>query len=308
MLEGHELKIVMHVTSGGTIPAFNGHLVRGAFFSLLKQTVPELTDHLHRDNHVRPYSISSFRKHGKVPKKLKNGLFLRAGDQGTITLRMVTTELARQAVKSLLEVTNTELSLGPEVKAIISHVNYRMTRLPSLDDLPEPPINSEQPHAFSLKFLSPTQFVSRETNHPVVLPELPQLLRNVLTHWEHLARSDSLTGRHHAAENEPASSPSTSESREHAEFLDRIRQGVVVIAHDIHTQRIDIGKPVWFVGFKGWVQWKTLPEFLEPRDLTWLWNLLTLGEFLGVGKHRTAGFGWYRIDKVSWIDNKEERN
>ncbi len=298
-MEGHELKLIMTVRSGGSIPAFNGHLVRGAFFSMLKDAVPELADYLHQANKVRPYSISSLFKLDKRPRRVKKDLRLRVGDRVAMVLRVITESIARQAIKSLLEVTNAGLAIGPEVQVIISHVNYRMVPLPSLHEVNDGHhVSSDRSHVFSLRFLSPTQFVSRETNHPVVLPDLPLLLRNVHTHWEQLAVGNGAR----AGKMSGASVSAEETSRKIGEFLERVRRGVVVIAHDIRTVRIDIGKPVSFVGFKGWVQWKTLSNVLEPMDLTWLRNLLTIGEFLSVGKHRTAGFGWYRIENAPWIE------
>ncbi len=239
-------------------------MIRGLVLRLIKAVDPDLSLSIHKDNEIRPYSVSNiFFPHGRRPK-WKNGNFLfHPSNQLSFNFKTINQQVSQSLVQALLTSVGETLVLADK-SFILESVQLQSEHITD-----ETFKNSFPRDIFSVRFLSPTQFTPLKLPGVYLFPEPNFLFGNLA----HLAQDLKLTIQPFNIN----------------EFLEYITQNVYARKYKLHTNEIKMGKLPPIVGFKGWVEYVNK----DPKGMygNMIPFLLKIGEIINVGKKRTAGMG-----------------
>ena len=168
-------------------------------------------------------------------------------------------------MEALLSKTDLRFELGP-FKFLLESVEVRVFPLADLCQTED----QEPPRTIDFEFLTPTQFTSRGSGHPMMLfPDPRYIFGNLVGIWNRIA------GEARAIDRES--------------LIDWVNSDVYVKYYSLRTRMVHLGKNIPFVGFIGRTEFTIRESDDTHKD--WLFPLLRLARFSNVGNKRTAGMG-----------------
>jgi len=246
------------------LPPYCGHIVRGVVLKLIQEANPEISAEMHKDNAVRPYSLSTiFVKKGLLPRNKQGRIILSTSDQIQFRFQTINQAMSQSLVDRLISI-NQEPLVFANQKFELESVKFQADTFTDRQLIP-----SAIASHFSINFITPTQFNLKGLKSVYLFPE-PKIL------FPHLLRMGSALGIFQAKLNEDA-------------FYEFITKNLFVRAYKIRTREVSLGKGLPFVGFTGWTRFKIQEPQHSMAKLIPV--LLKLGFFLHVGNKRTAGLG-----------------
>ena len=132
----------------------------------------------------------------------------------------------------------------------------------------------------SLTFTTPTSFRKRSNHMPLPIPE--NVFHSYLRRWNSFAHLEF----------------------EQSDFLDWVNECVVILRHDVRSQKTQSGKQGSVTGFVGAVQFGLTPKAkAEPEYVQLVHTLITCAPYFGTGHKVTFGLGqtitgWF-VDRLT---------
>jgi CRISPR-associated endoribonuclease Cas6 len=261
----HTLKFNVRPAEPVKVPSFLGHKIRGAFLKILHQNNPELTASLHEGTGLREYSVWPLLPEGIRSLPRNREMVLRPERRATFRVNLLVHELGRETLESLLSIADLEFQLGP-ARLVLESVEVQV--IPRQELMQQK--NDTPPKSVVLNFLSPTQFTSRGSRHPMMLfPDPRYVFGNLVAIWNRIMGETHIIERH--------------------SLIDWINDDVFVLYYSLYTRKIDLGKQNPFTGFVGKVEFR-IHDADNPQS-RWVVPLLRLARFSNIGNKRTAGMG-----------------
>jgi len=259
---------ILIVKNNARLPPFTGHLLRAAVLKLIDNNCPVLAEKLHKDNELRPYSLSpllSFR--GKFLRTKSRGeIELTADYKVKFRLGLLTTDIAEQILSINLREEKLTITLAKGEFLIES---IQMTKLAPESLLTE---SATKPNKFQLSFLTPTYLAIKKCPFPMRFPDPRYLYSNLANIW------NSTLGEKVKVDQEA--------------LLEWVNENVSITGYNLRTRTQYISKGAMKIGFTGWVNYQLNPKNADEKNYaTWIHALSKFAEFSNVGGGRTAGFG-----------------
>ncbi len=127
---------------------------------------------------------------------------------------------------------------------------------------------AENPTELSLTFTTPTSFRQRSNHMPLPIPK--NIFHSYLRRWNNFAHLEF----------------------EQDEFLEWVNECVVILRHDIRSQKTQAGKQGSVTGFIGAVQFGLTPKAKdEPEYVQLIHSLIACAPYFGTGHKVTFGLG-----------------
>ncbi|MFQ5976954.1 MAG: CRISPR-associated endoribonuclease Cas6 [Candidatus Heimdallarchaeota archaeon] len=266
----HSLKFNVRPAEPVRVPTFLGHRIRGAFLQILSENNPNLTASLHEGTSLREYSVQPLLPEGVRFLPRKRVVFLRPEQRAAFRVNLLVHDLGREALECLLSLAELEFKLG-SARLLLESVEVKV--IPLQDLLPQE--NQGPPKSATVEFLSPTQYTSRGSKHPMMLfPDPRYVFGNLVAIWNRVAGDLAVIKR--------------------KSLIDWINDDVFVIYYSLYTRKIDLGKQNPFTGFVGKVEFRIHNS--DNPESRWLVPLLRLARFSNVGNKRTAGMGVVEVN------------
>ena len=232
------------------------------FFNLFKKDFSEI---LHKNEKVKPFSLN-FLVLNEENKKLEN-LFNTTAEEiekAFIEVNIIADSLIPKFIYSYVFSEKFELTLdGYKLKK--GYVNFK--KVVSYENIYK---NSECSEKVCIKFLTPTSFKSG--NKVNLLPEPKLIFKSLIRKWQKF-----------------------SDFKIEIDLREVIEEEVVISGYELKTEKVETNSMGWFTGFVG----KVYLDFLSKDEevLKWLNTLIDFGEYCGVGRKTTMGFGKIQVFK-----------
>ncbi len=242
------------------ISEFTPDRLHGIFFSLLSNN---LAEEIHSSNGVKPFSLNfliSFQ--GK--KQPLFGAGFETVDRIILEISFLDEGLFPRFLSSYL-LEDKEIKLGDVRLKKLKRPQIREKDLISYENL----FSSAEPNRrVELRFLSPTTFRRGNLDHPLPDPDL--IFKGLIRKWQRF-----------------------SDLKIDVDLREVIKHRIAVAGAWVGTRRVHLSGFGWIVGFTG----RVILSFEErdERVLKWLNTLIRFGEFAGVGRKTTMGFGVIRL-------------
>ena len=230
------------------------------FFSLFKKEFSEI---LHKNEKVKPFSLN-FLVLNEENSKLENLLNTNAEkiEKVFIEVNIIDDSLIPKFIYSYVFSEKFELSLDG-YKLRKGYLNFKS--IISYEKIYE---TSEISEKICVNFITPTSFKSG--NKVNLLPEPKLIFKGLIRKWQKF-----------------------SELKINIDLRKVIEEEVVISGYELKTEKVETNSMGWFTGFVG----KVYLDFLSKDEevLKWLNALINFGEFCGVGRKTTMGFGKIRV-------------
>ncbi len=234
--------------------------LHGLFFSLLTD---ELGEEIHSQGKVKPFSLNFLVEYEGRLQPLFTTEFQKA-DKIILEISFLDEALFPKFLSSYLLV-DKELRLGKVKLRKLKKPHIRERELISYTKLFEEALPSRR---IELKFMSPTTFRRGSLDHPLPEPEL--IFKGLIRKWQRF--SDLKIG---------------------VDLREIIKEKIAVAGVWIGTRRVSLSSLGWIGGFTGRVALSV--EERSEEALKWLNALADFGEFAGVGRKTTMGFGAVKL-------------
>ena len=273
----YALVIRLAAEKSGTLRATHGHLAHGAFFEILRQVDPGISEALHNISGRKPFTISPLHDfgHGRQGK-----LPVKAGQEGWLRVTLLDPLLFHTFIDYFLQPTSRPTIHLDHIPFHVSEIlgtagSHPLAGADSLAGLYQRwnEADTDQqtiPQTIHLHFHTPTAFSRRDPNlprrHMHVLPDPYFVFGELAGAW------DRLTG---------------SETKKTVQQFTIER--VAVARHNIQTHMYHFRRSKQ-VGFTGRVTYEVLGE-VDPTLVQHLNRLADLVFYTGVGSKTTMGMG-----------------
>ncbi len=234
--------------------------LHGVFFSLMEEP---LARELHEGSSLKPFSLSFFCDIDGTVKPLP------AEEEATtrrviIEISFLKEDLFSRFLASYM-LKKHRVSLGGVPLKVSKKPLIREKDLVGYERLLRKAHGSDR---FTLKFITPTTFRRGRTDYPLPDPKL--IFKGLIRKWQ-----------------------AFSDHRIDIDLREVIEKGVKVSGAWIGTRRVDFSDMGFATGFRGRVLLSL--DGLDDKVKGWLATLLHFGEFAGVGRKTTMGFGKVRL-------------
>ncbi len=259
---------------------FNGEYLRKLYLLLLERQESALVSFLKRRGRLRPYTVRNLLPvvggERYRPPYRSLSFPLRRSELYRASFVVTLKEVAYPSFNSFLQLDDQHVELtSARIPFVIRKMTFHEHTL-SIQQFLSPP---RKTFFVDLLFLTPTQFLRKKVEFPLVWPEPRLFFGNLLTHYNGITHEPPFT------------------KFETDNFLSMVETHVYPIGYRIQTYRWKIRNKIPFIGFCGWIRWRiSTRDFLEY--LPWVLYLLKFGEYVNVGKQRAIGFGRYVIERM----------
>lgn len=264
----YNFEYLLTVKNNIRLPPFTGHLLRAAVLKLISNNFPSLAENLHKDNELRPYSLSPLRSfRGKFLRTKSRGeIELTAGAKVKFRLGLLTTDIAEQILRINLQEEKLTITLA---KGEFQIESIKMTKLAPERLLKE---SAHRSNKFQLSFLTPTYLAIKKCPFPMRFPDPRYLYSNLANIW------NSTLGEKVKVD--------------HDALREWVNENVSITGYNLKTRTQYISKGAMKIGFTGWVNYQLNPKNTDENNYAaWIHALSKFAEFSNVGGGRTAGFG-----------------
>ena len=235
--------------------------LHGLFFSLLGEG---LAQDIHSQSKVKPFSLNFWVGFEGKRQHLFSCNF-EVVDKVILEISFLDESLFPRFLSSYL-LEDKEIKLGDVKLRKLKRPNIREKDLISYENLFS---NAEPNKRVELRFLSPTTFRRGNLDHP--LPEPDLIFKGLIRKWQRF-----------------------SDFKIDMDLRGVVKEKIAVAGAWIGTTRVNLSGFGWVGGFTG----KVILSFEESDEkiLRWLNALARFGEFAGVGRKTTMGFGAVRLE------------
>lgn len=277
------LAVILHLQAkqNCTLPATNGHMVRGAFYEMLRSSSADLSRSLHEANEQKPFTLSGLR--GKLPlpgqktADIYSSPVIPVVDGGNYWIRVTSleSEFSGKLMDVLASKVKSSLRIGAVQFQIAGYALHSHSRAGTTlySRLMEECLSASTPAPLCLKwtFISATTFHSHKRNR--LFPEPSTILAGLLKRWNHFC---------------PKTCRLPHEGDNH--FTLSVEQSLMVSANQLRTRMLDFGEERREIGFTGHVEYR--PDKPADTELLKLFHLLgRFSFFSGIGYGTTKGMG-----------------
>jgi CRISPR-associated endoribonuclease Cas6 len=260
-----KFNFLLQAKESGLLPSFTGHIVRGAILSKIQKYRPEIADHLHEKNKIRPYSISPLYPHnGKIYRTRRGEIKVKEGDTLQFDFGALTTDLGQEILK---------INLTKKIVFKLASVSFDIKSIQIEQLEPKELLKAEKCFRFRIEFLTLTYFNIMKQDFPMRFPDPRYLFSNIATIWN-------------------ANQSDNGIFIDQDDFFDWLENNVSISGYKLRTRTAYIAKGAPVIGCKGWVHYR-LSENLKYHK--WIHALCKFAEISNVGGGRTAGFGCLRF-------------
>jgi CRISPR-associated endoribonuclease Cas6 len=270
----YALIIRLTAEKSGAISATQGHLAHAAFFNILQQADPAVSQIIHDIHGRKPFTISPLHGFGHGHK---GKLHIRAGQEGWLRVTLLDPALFHTFIQYFLSGSRPVIQLDGapfHISEILSspgsHPLAGYDNLQALHAKWESTAQLSDHQTIQLNFRTPTAFSIRSGRfrHMHVLPDPALVFGQLASYWETLTQDNAIT-------------------------KDNVREfttaSMVVSRHHIQTHMVQFRKSKQ-VGFTGRVHF--LIQDKENQPMIRRLNLLAdLAFYTGIGSKTTMGMG-----------------
>ncbi|TXT53665.1 MAG: hypothetical protein BAJATHORv1_130005 [Candidatus Thorarchaeota archaeon] len=255
----------------GRVNYFTGHLIRGAFLSMLAEIDESLVNRLHNGAGMRPYSVAPIRfpYRGDQRSKLWE---LKPGRKRYFRLSSLSPEVNTSLLKAVMKSSGRTIQIGASQCAVNS-VRFKTASYTDLVKGVEP-VRSHDFH-----FLSPTFFQIRSETFPMLFPIPTYVFGSLGSIWNRFAPSEVRIDM--------------------SSFMEELKSGICVTKHYLRTVQVRIKGRIPISGFLGKARFKLAREASDILRAQ-VGLLASFGPYSGMGAKRSFGFG--AIDTISIED------
>lgn len=259
------------------IPADQGRALSAEFLRWVQERDPAFSEELHRENEIRPYTVSSLRSGSH-----RSGQILLLPDHPVWwRVTTLTPRLSQFLQEQILPRLPGEITLGDQtfdlLQAAFDSQQHPWAAQAAYEDLAAGALLEERRprRQIQMEFVSPTTFHSGNRHQPFPLP------RAVFLQW---------------LEKWNAFSPLTFPG----EVLDFVERHLAVSRYRLESQVVKFGETM-FIGFTGRCSYRVLAE--DPYWLRVLHALASFAFFCGTGAKTSFGLGQTR--RMYEMDRKD---
>jgi CRISPR-associated endoribonuclease Cas6 len=215
----------------------------------------DLARELHRPSRLKPFSLW-FKPYLTEEKPV---------DRILLEVSFLKEDLFPRFLSGLITGEEREARIGEVKLKKLKKPRIAENRIVSYEELYE---NAAEEPTIVMDFITPTTFKKGESDYP--LPEPSLIFRSLIRKW--VAFSDVRIDR---------------------DLREVVERQVQVSGAWIRTRKVELSKLGKIVGFTGRVVFFVNSE--DPKVLRWLNALAKFGEFAGVGRKTTMGFGRVKV-------------
>ncbi len=275
------LALLVHLRAlqGGTLPATNGHLVHGAFMTLLQRTADGWVDRLHDpDVQDRPFTLSGLRGGNRGERQIMGGaaggrppvIQIEPGRSYWLRITSLQQDLST-ALQDLLARPLEPLNLG-RVRFQITHIASRSHDRAAAATYREMADSCLGPEAkpftlLGLKFLSATTF--KQDGRNVLFPQPALVFPQLLRRWNLF---------------------SPPECRLEALAAPIWEAHLMVSGYHLSTRNLNFGSHGQQLGFTGYCEYRA-KKSADPQVLRCINLLWRFAFFAGIGYGTPKGMG-----------------
>ena len=257
----------------GTLPVTNGHLVHGAFFSLIRASHPDIADKWHNNDPYRPFTLSGiiFPSHLCHNRKI----LINKNSEYSFRITCLTEEAinivqAALTSSSILRIQNIKFKitgLSTKTHKLTGKTNYDFLYHKWLKN------NSRQSKKIKFNFHSPTAFKAGNIN--MVLPDIKRIFDSLTWRWNFFQTSGNML-------------PEVTASDWHDTWI---------ISHfNLQSRILDFGNHKQ-LGFKGLFTLSLKDNSEDAKHIARLGCLLAdYAFYAGIGYGTTKGMGMVNVE------------
>ena len=260
----------MQAVKAGSVPEFNGKLIHGAVFHILKSHSAELADTLHDETRQKPFTVSPLRLFGGSRKDKRNWqIRVAEGQEAEICITAFSEALLdvflAQPIGEAIAIGRTEFRLQEICQTPEQHSEaILLTKEEFMESMPP-----KGPELVTLRFDTPTTFRIEHSDYPFPEPKLV---------WSSLAMKWN-----QADMPEPVD----------FDTCRALSEQVVPWKWKGETVRLKLNNAIAVTGFKGTFTYSLYNLSEEQRRL--FYRLACFAEFAGVGRLTAQGMGQMRL-------------
>ena len=260
----------MQAVKAGSVPEFNGKLIHGAVFHILKSHSAELADTLHDETRQKPFTVSPLRLFGGSRKDKRNWqIRVAEGQEAEICITAFSEALLdvflAQPIGEAIAIGRTEFRLQEICQTPEQHSEaILLTQEEFMESMPP-----KGPELVTLRFDTPTTFRIEHSDYPFPEPKLV---------WSSLAMKWN-----QADMPEPVD----------FDTCRALSEQVVPWKWKGETVRLKLNNAIAATGFKGTFTYSLYNLSEEQRRL--FYRLACFAEFAGVGRLTAQGMGQTRL-------------
>ncbi|MBD3193046.1 MAG: CRISPR system precrRNA processing endoribonuclease RAMP protein Cas6 [Candidatus Heimdallarchaeota archaeon] len=259
----YKLTFVLRNKEKALLPAYTGHIIRGAVLAKIREEDKELSEELHKSNKIRPYRLSPLLpyKSSKFHRTRRGEIKLPKNFPVIFQMGILHQRLAQAIIKIMLEQQNNGFSL---IKHDFSIEKIEIETKTAIDLLK----NGDLPaNKFKIIFHTPTYFNISKQPFPLRFPDPRYLFMNLASIWNAFNTKAQINKE---------------------EFYNWLENNLSVSGFELKTRTAYISKGAPKIGCQGWVHYRLSKD--ETYN-NWVPALALFGETSNVGGGRTAGFG-----------------